>query len=77
MLMILIPFRRSESWAKVGVPVIGLMGALPLLYTVIKVKFLIPASPPLSLAIIVNLLFIVGFLFSWDFRRTNVTKRQD
>ena len=64
MVMLLIPFRRDERWAKWTIPAVGLIGSLPLLYIVLRVKFLTTASPPLALVITVNLLFIAGFLFS-------------
>ena len=69
--MTLIPFRNGEQWAKIAIPSIGLIGALPLLYIVAKVKFLTDASPPFTLTIVVNLLFIVGFLFSLGIEKVN------
>jgi len=64
LILLWIPFRRNEAWAIWAITGIGLVTAAPLLYIVIKIKLTTTASPPLILVVMINLLIILGFLFS-------------
>lgn len=57
-------FRAGDSWAIYGVPLVGLLVAVPTLLVVLNVKFRTPASPPWPpLAVAVGL-FLAGLVLS-------------
>ena len=69
MFLLFVPFRNKENWSRWAISIIGLVASLPMLYIVLKVKFETPASPPVGVIVLINLLFVIGFLFSGGFKR--------
>jgi len=69
MFLLFVPFKNRENWSRWALSVIGLVASLPMLYIVLKVKFETPASPPLGVIFLINLLFVVGFVLSTGFNR--------
>lgn len=57
-------FLNGQRWAVFGVPLVGLMVALPTLLAVLRVKAKTPASPPWPPLAVVSLLFATGLLLS-------------
>lgn len=62
--LLIVPFRKGEAWARWAISVIGLSFATLLLYGMLLVKFETPASPPWLIAVFLIVLFIVGFLLA-------------
>ena len=63
-IMLFIPFRRGEAWARLAIPLVGLIAGGSTLYGTLLVKFNTSASLPwLPLALGVALM-IVGFILS-------------
>lgn len=47
-ILLLIPFRKAESWAGYSIGLIGLVGALPLTYIVYIFKANTAGNPPIA-----------------------------
>ena len=62
LVLLLIPFRKGETWAGYSIGLIGLVGALPLTYIVYTVKTHTAGNPPLSVMVILVLLMIAGLI---------------
>ena len=62
--LLFVPFRKGEAWARWAISAIGLSFATPLLYGMLLVKFETPASPPWLVGVLMIVLFVVGFLLA-------------
>ena len=63
-IMLFIPFRRGEAWARLAIPIVGLVSYGTALYGTLLVTFNTSASPPWLISALGVLLMILGFLFS-------------
>lgn len=63
-IMAFIPFRRGEAWARLAVPIVGLISGIASLYGTLLVKLNTPGSPPWQAPALGLVLIVVGFLFS-------------
>ncbi len=64
MFLLFIPFRNKEDWSRWAILFIGLLASVPMLFIVLEVTFETPASPPLSVVALINVLFVLGFVLS-------------
>ncbi len=64
MFLLFKPFRNKENWSRWAITFIGLVASLPMLFIVLEVKFETQASPPLSVVVLINILFVAGFILS-------------
>ena len=62
--MLFVPFRRGEAWARLAIPLVGLVAYGTALYGTLLVTFNTLASPPWLASALGVVLMIVGFLFS-------------
>ncbi len=60
-ILLAIPFRRNEPWARWALPLTGLSAAVPTLYATLLVKARTPASPPVAGAAAAIVLLVLGF----------------
>jgi hypothetical protein len=65
-ILLFIPFRRGENWARWTILLIGLLGSLLTLYVMSTVMLSTPASPPWFMIVIGIVELILGFAFSKD-----------
>ena len=63
-IMLFIPFRRGESWARFAIPLVGLVSWGTALYGTLLVTFNTSASPPWLASALGIVFMILGFLFS-------------
>ena len=63
-ILLLIPFRAGESWARYALPAIGLVGGLPALYATILVRSRTHAHAPVAASATGIALVIAGFILS-------------
>ena len=75
LLLLLIPFRRGEGWARWAIPALGLTEAIPALCCALYVERNTPASPPWPVIVMGLLLLVAGFLLSSDLARTETDSR--
>jgi len=64
LLLLLIPFRAAEIWARYAIPVVGLAQLLPTLYVTMYVRKHTPGAPPVGMNILGVGLLILGFIMS-------------
>ena len=64
-ILILIPFRKGESWARWALPVLILPGNIFLQYITLHLKSSMQASTPWQLIAIILLLTIIALIFSY------------
>jgi len=64
-----IPFRQRLSWARWGIPVIGMVVQLPALYAMASVAINTSAQPPWIGSLIVMALLIAGVILSMEPKR--------
>jgi hypothetical protein len=71
LIMILIPFRRGQAWARWAVPVVGVLFTALTLYGALTIATRTPASPPwLQTCGLIALLYLLGALITyWPTRR--------
>ena len=62
--MLFIPFRRGEAWARLAIPLVGLVSYGTALYGTLLVTFNTPASPPWLISALGVALIMAGFIFS-------------
>ncbi len=68
--LLFVPFRKGEAWARWAISAIGLSFATPLLYGMLLVKFETPASPPWLVGALMIVLFVLGFLLAASSRES-------
>lgn len=74
--VLFLPFREQKRWTEWAIPLTGLMLCLPLLYIVAIIKLKTNAATPLSLALIINILFVSGFIATkFTYIKQYLTKR--
>lgn len=76
-ILLLIPFRRGDTWARWAVPLIGAVFTTLTAYAAFTIDTRTPASPPWRQTIALTMLYVAGALIScWpsrsDSRRTAV-----
>lgn len=64
LVLLLVPFRRGEPWARWAIPFIGFSILVPLLIVVATVRMSTAASPPVGLLVCGLLLVTTGVAFS-------------
>jgi hypothetical protein len=64
-ILILIPFRKGEAWARWAIPVIILPSCIYLLYVTLHLKSTMQASTPWQLPVVTLLLIIVAIILSY------------
>jgi hypothetical protein len=64
-LLLAIPFRAGDTWARWGSAAIGLTAAVPATYATYRIRRDTPARPPLGVAVVGAVLFAVGLLLAW------------
>ena len=64
LLLLAVPFRRGDVWARRAIPALVILCALSALYTSLTLTLLTPASAPWPLTIVMALLALVGFILS-------------
>ena len=62
--LLLIPFRAGEAWARYAIPVIGLVAALPSLYATLLIRSRTQAHTPVAASAIGVGLLVIGFILS-------------
>jgi len=70
LIMLFIPFRRGERWARWAIPAFQLPSLIALNYAPINIAIKTSAHPPLIIFFIGDLLFLAGFIFSLDFGKS-------
>lgn len=73
-IMLWIPFKRREAWARWAIPAIGIPAILTVNYAGLIIIQNTPARPPLIAGPIVIVLLIVGFLLSGGSAKSSATK---
>ena len=68
-MLLFIPFRRGENWARYALLIIGLIEMLPTIYAVVMIRIRTPATPPLSAVIAGVIMLILAFILSYDLGR--------
>ena len=63
-ILLLIPFRAGETWARYTIPVIGLVAGLPSLYATILIRSRTQAHTPVVPSAIGVGLLVIGFILS-------------
>lgn len=63
-ILLLIPFRAGEPWARFAIPAMGLVGGLPTLYATILVRSRTHAHTPVAASATGIVLLIIGFILS-------------
>ena len=64
LILLLIPFRAGETWAKYAIPAVGLVQLLPSLYVTMYVRKHTPGSPPVEMNLLGVGLLVLGFIVS-------------
>lgn len=64
-LLLLIPFRRGDSWARWAVPLIGTVFTALTAYAAFTIDARTPASPPWRQTIVLTALYLAGALMSY------------
>jgi hypothetical protein len=73
LIMILIPFRRGQAWARWAVPVVGVWFSALTLYGALTIATRTPASPPWLQTCGLIALYLVGALITyWPTRRESL-----
>jgi hypothetical protein len=67
--MLFVPFRQGEQWARWAIPFIGFVAEVPALHTTLSVTFNTPATPPWIGILFIMVLLIVGFILSMEKKR--------
>lgn len=62
LLLLLIPFRKGESWAIWGIMIIISLETIPTCYSILQLKKYTPGNPPLFLIVLIFLFAIIGFI---------------
>ncbi len=68
-MLLFIPFRRGENWARYALLTIGLVEMLLAIYAVVLIQINTPASPPLSAVIAGVMVLLIAFALSHDLAR--------
>ncbi len=68
-----IPFRRREAWARVAIPAIGIPAILIVNYAGLTIILNTPGRPPLLAGPIAVILLIAGFILSADSARRQIS----
>jgi hypothetical protein len=63
-IMLFVPFRAGEAWAKYAIPAVGLTSALPSLYATVLVRTRTSASSPVGVSVLGVVLLVLGFVLS-------------
>ena len=63
-IMLIVPFRRGESWARLAIPLVGLVAYGTALYGTLLVTFNTSASPPWLVSALGVALIMAGVIFS-------------
>ena len=63
-ILLFVPFRQGARWAQWAIPSVGLVAAVPTLYTTIYVGQNTPATPPWIAVVVGILLMVVGLILS-------------
>jgi hypothetical protein len=64
-LLLAIPFRAGEAWARWGSAAVGLTAAVPAAYATYRIRRDTAARPPLGVVVAGAVLFTVGLLLAW------------
>ena len=64
LILLLLPFRAGEIWAKYAIPAVGLVQLLPTLYVTMHVRKHTPGSPPVGMNMLGLGLLLLGFILS-------------
>ena len=65
-ILLLIPFRQGLLWARWTIPVVGLVGEVPVLYATLSITFNTPATPPWVSVLLIVVLLIAGLVLSME-----------
>lgn len=65
-LLLLVPFRRGESWSRWAIAAVGLVWFVPTLFLAWSLSNLTGAETPWPLVLLVTVLVALGFLLSGD-----------
>lgn len=68
-IVLFVPYRLKKQWSNWAIGITGLLFSLPVLYIVVLIKLETDASPPIVLASLLNLFFIIGFLLTLQHTR--------
>jgi hypothetical protein len=63
-ILLFIPFRRGETWARWAIPVFSLPSLIALTYVPVHIALRTNANPPLAIFFIGDILFITAIIFS-------------
>jgi hypothetical protein len=69
LILLAIPFRRGEAWARWAVPVIGILFTLLTAYAAYTIDTRTPASPPWRQTVALAAVYLVGAIVSFSPRR--------
>lgn len=64
LILLLLPFRAGEIWARYAIPAIGLVQLLPTLYVTMQVRKHTSGSPPVGMNMFGVGLLVFGFIMS-------------
>lgn len=64
LIILLIPFRKGETWAKYAIPAAALVYTIPALFVTLNVRASTPAEPPWIAVVVGMVLVIVSFFLS-------------
>jgi hypothetical protein len=77
LLLVAIPIRRGERWARFAAPAALLLFYVPTLLATLTVLYETPASPPWRFNLVACLCAVVGFLVDAPWRSATETARED
>lgn len=64
LVLLLIPWKRGDTWSLYAIPAINLCVAIGSLYAMLLVKNKTPGTPPVILSLLAIVLTLVGFILS-------------
>jgi hypothetical protein len=62
--MVFVPLRAGEAWARYSIPIVGIAAAVPALYATILVRNRTGAHTPVLAAAVGVLMIVLGFILS-------------